>query len=112
MVGGIKLISDKLTNLTTNGAAVDIVSNTNSIFGDWFIFAILLSVMIVLALSLYSWGRDFLASFNQSAFLVSVMAFMFSLIRDSNDNQLLGFDKVMIFIMLLALTYVAKKIGE
>lgn len=106
------MISDTLTNSTSNGSVVDIVHSFDVIFGGWFIMACLFAVLMVMGMGLYSWSGDFLASFINASFLVSVSAFFFSIIKTTSGVQLLGFEKVVIFVTILGLLFVGKKITE
>ena len=106
------MISDTITNATSNGSVPDILKGFDTIFGGWFIVAILFAFLIVLGMAIFSWSGDFLSSFISSSFTISVTAFILSLMRDSNGVQILGFDKVLIFVTILALLFVGKKIGE
>ena len=112
MEGGIKLISDILTNASSNGAVPDIVKGFDTIFGGWFIMACLFATLMILGMGLYSWSGDFLASFVNSAFIVSVTALLLSLVKTSSGVHLLGYDKVTIFVVILVLLFIGKKIGE
>lgn len=106
------MISDNFTSLTLNSSFIDYVYAFDNALNHWFIFPVLLACLLVIISGIYILTNDFIAATVFGLTIISITSFFLTLIQNDAGIRLLSFNKLSIFVVLLALSVIYKKISD
>lgn len=92
----------------TNPSMTDYAFAFKDSLGELFIFLPLIAILIVIMSAIYFVSKDLILGAVFGSFITTILAFIFVLVQNDSGERLLGFDRFVVFLIILAITSLYK----